>query len=236
MKIIIRGVIGSWDIDSQDVINQLNASEGDIEVEIDSIGGSVFHGVTIFNALKAYSKGKVSVIITGVAASIASYIALAGDEIKAYDNTTYMIHNAWLPSIGDYREHRKSADISESLSVLIAKAYISKTGMSAEEIKALMEDETFYYGDEILEAGFVDEMISTEHEGTKAEAMAMAHESLKACNNAVMTNENIALDAVAKLLPQENEPVVETKPKVVDLSAQQKRDRHIQILQKEITC
>lgn len=234
--IIIDGVIGGWDIDSQWFSEQLNLETGDVVIEINSIGGSVMHGVAIFNAIKAYDKGSVTVKITGVAASIASYIVLACDKVLAYDNTTYMIHNASLPAFGDYRELQKAANISEGLSAIIAKAYVSKTSMSDKDIRKLMEDETFYYGVEMLEAGFVDEIISTESNSTKAEAMALACESLKACNNALYQNENdLSLEAVAKLLPQ-GEVVVETKTEVADLSAKQQRARKLLILNKEIQC
>lgn len=236
-EIVIDGVIGGWEVDSKDVIYQLGRANGDVLVLLNSIGGSVLHGVSIFNAFKAYNKGTITIRITGVAASIASYIALAGDKIEAYDNATYMIHNASLPAFSDYRGLRKAADISEGLTSIISKAYISKTSMSEKVIRKLMDDETFYYGAEMLEAGFVDEIISTDDSDTsKAEALSVAIESLKACNNAIVENEdNLSLEAVAKLLPSEDGDV-ETIEKVVDLSAQQKRARMLKIKYKEIQC
>ncbi|MFK5937718.1 MAG: Clp protease ClpP [Sulfurimonas sp.] len=235
-KIVIDGVIGGWEVDSKNIINQLNTKTGDVLVLLNSVGGSVLHGISIFNAFKAYKKGTIAVRITGIAASIASYIALAGDKIEAFDNTTFMIHNASLPAFSDYRGLRKAADISEGLTSIISKAYISKTGMSEKNVRKLMDDETFYYGAEMLDAGFVDEIISTESATNKAEALSVAIESLKACNNAIQKKENgLSLEAVAKLLPQKEE-VVETKIKVVDLSAQQQRARKLSILNKEIQC
>lgn len=229
-EILIDGVIGGWDVDSKEIIYQLNQMKGDVLVLINSVGGSVLHGVSIFNALKAYDKGTVTVRITGVAASIASYIALAGDTVEAYDNTTYMIHNASLPVMGDYRALRKGADISEGLTSIIAKAYISKTGMVESEVRELMDEETFYYGAEMEEAGFIDVVISTESDTNRAEALSVTLEGLKACNNAIHEHESdLSFEAVAKLLPEDDhEPeVIET---VVDLSAQHKRSRDLQIL------
>lgn len=229
-EIVIDGVIGGWEIDSKEIISQLNNMSGDVLVTINSVGGSVFHGVSIFNALKAYSKGAITVRIVGVAASIASYIALAGDKIEAYDNTTYMIHNAWLPAMGDYQELRKAADISEGLSSIIAKAYISKTGIVEKDIRDAMDIETFYYGAEMLTAGFVDTIIPTDSDTKKAEALAVTLEGLKACNNAIHQNENVSFESVAKLIPKKE---IKEIPKVVDLSAQQQRDRDIQILKRK---
>ena len=230
-EIVIDGVIGGWEVDSKDVIYQLNKMSGDVLVLLNSIGGSVIHGVAIFNAFKAYNKGTITIRITGVAASIASYIALAGDKVEAYDNTTYMIHNASLPVMGDYRALRKGADISEGLTSIIAKAYIFKTSMDEKVIRDLMEEETFYYGAEMFEAGFIDSIISTENDTNKAEALSVALESLKACNNAIHEHESdLSFEAVAKLLPDKEEEV-EIIEEVVDLSAQEQRRRSLEILE-----
>ncbi len=234
-EILIDGVIGGWDIEAKDVVEQLDKATGDVSIKINSGGGSVMEGVTIFNAIKAYDKGIITVTIVGMAASIASYIALAADTVKAYDNTTYMIHNVMIPVYGNQHELRKCADICDGLSSLLANAYVSKTSKTKNEIKKLMDEESFYYGSEILEAGFVDEIISTESDTTKAEAKALTLESLKACNNAIMKNEIIDLEAVAKLLPKqiENKKHIEIK-KVVDLTAKNMRDRTLYILEKGI--
>lgn len=229
MKIVIDGVIGGWDISAKDIVSQLNNAGGDVEIEINSVGGSVFEGVTIFNAINAYDKGIITVTIVGVAASIASYIALAADIVKAYDNTTYMIHNAMLPVFGNHNDLRKSADICEGLSSIIANAYVSKTSKSKDEIKNLMDDETFYYGSEMLDAGFVDEIISTESNTTKAEAKSLTLESLKNCVNAINQNEILDLEAVAKLLPTAKNEKIKKIEEVVDLSAQLTRARALKI-------
>ena len=142
MKTIkIQGEIG-WDVIAQEVETDLRNVSGDITVELDSPGGDVFEGVKIYNLLKDYDKGKVSVVINGVAASMGSYIAMAGDEIKAYDNAVFMIHNPWTVAIGDYVEMQKTAEVLEGLARLLANKYIKKTGKSEDEIKSLMNDES----------------------------------------------------------------------------------------------
>ena len=227
----IEGQIGSWEADPQEIVSQINQDKGDILVNINSIGGSVIDGFTIYNAIKAYDKGEIIVEIGAVAASIASYIALAGDLITAKSNSVYMIHNAWLPAVGDFVELRKAADISEGLSSIIANAYVAKTGMGKSDALSLMENETFYYGNEIKEAGFVDDVLSVDDVKPKAEAYSMAMESIKACNRSIVEHSNdIDFEAVAKLLPKE---AVETK-EVVDLSAQQRRARELYILEQGV--
>ena len=230
-EIVIDGVIGGWDVEAKDIIDQLNSMDGDVIIKLNSIGGSVIEGISIFNAIKAYSKGKIIVEITAVAASIASYIALAADNVKAYDNAVFMIHNASLPVFGDYRELRKGAEISEGLTSIIAKAYVAKTGMEDKKIRALMDEETFYYGREMLDAGFVDEMIKTDENSSKAEALSLTLENLKACNNAIYEHkDDVNYEAVAQLLNKEQK---KDEEKVADLEAK-KRDIQIQILEMEM--
>lgn len=104
--ILIDGEIG-WDMTSSQFANELKKETGDFEIHISSGGGSVFQGISIYNQIKAYSRGKVTVVIVSLAASMASYIALAADEVKAYDNAVYMIHNASSVTWGDYRVMQK---------------------------------------------------------------------------------------------------------------------------------
>jgi ATP-dependent Clp endopeptidase proteolytic subunit ClpP len=180
MKTIkIQGEIG-WDVLAQEVETDLKNVSGDIVVELDSPGGDVFEGVKIHNLLKDYDKGKVSVVINGVAASMGSYIAMAGDEIKAYDNAVFMIHNPWTVAIGDYVEMRKTADVLEGLAKLLANKYIKKTGKSENEIKSLMDDESWFFGEEIKSAGFADEIISTDEKEDKQSLIALKKEQFKA--------------------------------------------------------
>lgn len=117
----------------------------------------------------------------GLAASMASYIAMVGDRVTAEDNSVFMIHNASGFAMGDYKTMRKTADIIEGLSNLLAKKYMDRTGKSLDEIKTLMDDETFLFGDEIEKGGFVDEIIKTEKEKDKNTAVALASVAITDC-------------------------------------------------------
>jgi ATP-dependent Clp endopeptidase proteolytic subunit ClpP len=152
----IDGVIG-WDISGNFVRNFLTENENkDITVEISSPGGSVFEGINISNMLKNH-KGKVTTHIMGMAASMASVIALVGDEVIVEKDSVFMIHNASAGVGGDHRDMRKMADLVEKLSNMLAKTYVSKTGKPMREIRQLMDDETFFVGGkEIMSAGFAD--------------------------------------------------------------------------------
>lgn len=184
MKTIsISGVIG-WDVSPAEIRAELkDAGKEEIRVEISSPGGLVFDGLEIFNLIKNYP-GKKTTHLMGLAASMASYIALAGDRVTAEANAVYMIHNAQGGAMGDHRDLRKTADIIEALSGVIASAYVKKTGKTPEDIAALMDGTTFLYGAEMKDAGFVDEIIG-EPTTDKATACSLALASVSACNETV---------------------------------------------------
>ena len=176
----ISGIIG-WDVDAKGVRTFLDASAGeDIEVQISSPGGYVYPGLEIFNLLRNHN-GKITTRLMGLAASMASYIAMVGDHIIAEDNAVFMIHNASGFAIGDHNTMHKAADVLEGLSNLLAKKYMDRTGKSLEEMKVLMDKTTFLYGDEIEEAGFVDEVAKTEKEKDRTAAVALATISIADC-------------------------------------------------------
>lgn len=175
--IVIDGIIG-WDVLAEDVRAQLKkVGDGPIDISISSPGGSVFEGLAIYNLIKSH-KGETTSTITGLAASMASYIALAADNVHAHENSVYMIHNASTFTGGDHRDLRKTADRLEALTNLVSRKYVSQTGQTSAEIRRLMDDETFLFGEEIKEAGFVDKIIEIDStdagETNKAENVELA--------------------------------------------------------------
>lgn len=232
MVIKINDEIGGWGISADQVEAQLNEAEGDIDVVIDSPGGSVFEGVKIHNAIKDYDNGEVTVTINSLAASIATYIAMAGDKIKAKDNSTFMIHNAWGLTIGDHRDMRATAEVLEGLISLIAKKYASKTGKDIHEIRQMMDAETFLFGDEIKEAGFVDEIIQTDEEKDKQAHLALASESFKACLRHVKEKEeNESKEKIAALLREVQKD--DEKEKDVAIAKLKLAKARLKLLEKE---
>ena len=176
----IEGEIG-WNITSKEVQNKIADMSGDIEVHVNSVGGSVYQGIEIFNAIFDYNKGLVTTVNKGMAASISSYIMLAGDKIKAYSNSTNMIHNALTFAYGNHHELRDTANILESLSDVISNMYADKTGKSKKEIKEMMDKETHLFGKEMLDEGFVDEIIPVEKTPPKDIAIGLIKNEFKAC-------------------------------------------------------
>lgn len=127
-----------------------------LNVHINSPGGSVYDGVAIFNMLRQH-KASVTVHIDGLAASIASVIAMAGDKVVMPSNSMMMIHNAMSVSIGNANDMRKMADDLEKINESVINSYIAKNPeLDREYLKALMDDETWLTASEAYELGLVD--------------------------------------------------------------------------------
>lgn len=212
----ISGEIG-WDVMPEDIKKQLNDAKGkDIEVHIASPGGFVFDGIEIFNAFrdykKQYPKAQMMLTIKGLAASMASYLAVnpAFDLVAAEDNAVFMIHNAWGGAVGDYREMKKSAEVLEGISDLLGQAYAKKTGKKKEEIKKAMDEESWYFGEELKEYGFVDEIIKASEKIEKESALATGLVSFKAMSEKLKNDKTDVMKLAAVLKPEETYPVMES--------------------------
>ncbi len=155
-EIYIYDSIGGFGISANEFIDELKGL-GDVEtinLRIASGGGSIVEGNTIFNALKRHS-AKVVTHVDSLAASMASVIAMAGDEIHMAANALLMIHNPWTMSMGGAEQLRKDADLLDKMESNIRTSY-SRSNLSAEELDAAMEEETYYTAEEALENGFID--------------------------------------------------------------------------------
>lgn len=131
----------------------------EITLRINSPGGNVFDGLAIYNSLKKFP-AKIITEIDGIALSIASIVALAGDEVRMAGNAVYMIHNPWTMAVGDSTEMRKVADQLDLVRNSLAGTYSAKTGekTTVEQISEWMNAETWFNSEEALKAGFVDEI------------------------------------------------------------------------------
>lgn len=131
-----------------------------ITLHINSPGGDTFDGNAIYNILKQH-KAKVVVYVEGIAASIASIIAMAGDEIYIAENALMMVHNPWTYSIGYAEDLRKTADLLDKIRGTLVKTYARRTGQTEAKIIELMNAETWINSDEAIELGFADETIES---------------------------------------------------------------------------
>ena len=168
MKFAIDDIIDSWfdGITAAQVAEALaGLKDGEtLELSINSPGGDVYEGIAIFNAIREVAKTHpVIVTINGLAASMASYIALAARTVdsnavvKASDNSIFMIHNPYTGIYGDYKKLEKTASYLKQLAGALAGVYQSVSKKSEKDIRALMDETTFFVGNEIFENGFANE-------------------------------------------------------------------------------
>ncbi|ENC4009652.1 TPA: Clp protease ClpP [Escherichia coli] len=157
--IYIYDEIGFWGVTAKQFISDLNAL-GDIthiNLHINSPGGDVFEGIAIFNALKTHG-ASITVYVDGVAASMASVIAMVGNPVIMPENTFMMIHKPFGFTGGDAEDMRTYADLLDKVEAVLLPAYAQKTGKTTDEVAAMLADETWMSGAECLAHGFADQV------------------------------------------------------------------------------
>lgn len=180
------------------------AGGDDVRVIVYSFGGSLYEGLAMRNLVMAYP-GNIEVRIVGIAASAASLFTTGFKKVVMYDTSYYMIHDGQMVVSGSAKQIAEAGTRMEALNESMAQAYAMKTGgkKSADEIRAMMKQETYMTAEEALAAGLVDEIASQEHEGEEQEDddddIIMANlDSLKAyasvIHDTVMAKSDIPLD------------------------------------------
>lgn len=134
-----------------------------IELRINSIGGDVYDGITIHNALKQHP-AEVNITVDGVAASIASVIAMAGDTVTMARGSQMMIHDAFTAAVGNAKHLRDQADLLDRFSDTISAFYADRAGGAPEQWRERMRAETWYDADEAVKAGLADNVVQPSRE------------------------------------------------------------------------
>ena len=167
-EVYIYGVIG-WDVTAKELINEIKGGAFEsLTVHINSMGGEVIEGNAIFNAIKNFSGSKTA-IIEGIAGSAASYVMLACDTIKAFENATVFIHNPLVDwASGNSKDLDKISEELKKFEEIYVEAYVAKSGKDADEIRILMDAETLFSAQEAKEFGLIDEVISDKSESANA--------------------------------------------------------------------
>ena len=147
--------------DVKNVIAELTDENEELKVIINSPGGDVQAGQEIYSILKDI-KNHVTINVQSIAASAASMIAMAGDTVKMSPVALLMIHNASTCTSGDYRDMQHTADVLQTVNTAIMQAYIAKTGKTEDELRDMMDRETWLTANQCLENGFADEIIKDE--------------------------------------------------------------------------
>ena len=164
----LNGVIAAegWfddDVTPKMFKDELESGSGDIEVWINSIGGDVMAATQIYNMLKNY-KGKVTVKIDSLAASAASVVAMAGDEILMSPLSLMLIHNPLTVAAGNVDDMQKAIDMLDEVKESIINAYELKTGLSRAKISHLMDCETWLSAKKAVELHFADGILFGKNE------------------------------------------------------------------------
>ncbi|ARK40542.1 head maturation protease, ClpP-related [Burkholderia pseudomallei] len=157
-EIRIYSDIGFWGTDAQNFVSQLDAVATDassITVAINSMGGDVFDAFAIYNALRRYA-GKVKGRVDGIAASAASLVLMACDEIEMPENALLMIHHPHTVAAGESKDLRRVAELLDNASAGILAAYAQRSGLSEDDVRAMMDAETWLTAAQAKEKGFCD--------------------------------------------------------------------------------
>ncbi|WP_338510826.1 head maturation protease, ClpP-related [Erwinia aphidicola] len=165
-SISIFDVIGAdyWGdgVTASRIAGALRSLDGaDVTVNINSPGGDMFEGLAIYNLLREY-KGKVTVKVLGLAASAASIIAMAGDEVQIGRGAFLMIHNCWVYAMGNRHDLAQIAADMEPFDKAMGDIYSARSGLSLEDVSAMMDGETYIGGSDAIEKGFADRLLSAD--------------------------------------------------------------------------
>ena len=192
--------IGMWGVSASAFMRDLKSlgELDEINLSIHSPGGDVLDGWAIYNALKN-NKAKVTARVEGLAASMASVILMAADEIEIPENAYVMIHNPWGVAIGDAEELRDTAELLDKLGNGLVNAYASRTGNDEDEIREMMSAETWMDGKEAVERGFADTLLN----GVALSARAFDTRKFRMTPNAIHANS----ESPEQVAPVEETPI-----------------------------
>jgi ATP-dependent protease ClpP protease subunit len=213
-EIFIYGDIGeSWwgeSVTAAEFVKELAALDvEELTVRINSYGGSVSDGIAIYNAIKRH-KAKTTITIDGVAVSIASLIAMAGDTVEAAENALVMIHAPWGASVGNSADMREYADVLDKYAQAMSSSYAAKSGKPIDEIMNLLTDgeDHWFTAAEALDAGFVDAVTEPQQAAASFSREAWAARAAK------QTPAHAGkFHAAAAAQPSEKEPAMSDKEK-----------------------
>ena len=230
VEVSIYDEIGLGGVTAKQFAADLKKLKGQhIDLRINSVGGSVIEGAAIFNALKRH-KGGLTVHIDGLAASMASVIAMAGEETRIAENALLMIHNPWSMTMGDAADLRKEAAVLDKLKATLVNAYVRKTGQPRAAIEQMMDDETWLDATEAVAMGFADEIedgieaaASITPEGARARFDKFSNSMARKSANLPKAEEAAPVEVIAE--PVVEQPVTDG---AVDISSEDNMNAELQ--------
>jgi ATP-dependent Clp protease protease subunit len=229
-ELILDGPISelSWwgdEVTPKDFRDELKKHKGSLVVVMNSGGGDVFAGISIYNALREFEHD-VTVRVDGLSASIASVIAMAADKVIMSPGSMMMIHKPWTMAVGDANELDKVKEVLNGIENSIIPIYQNRTGKNTDEIRELLEAETWMTAEQAVEMGFADELIEAK-KSSFSDAIKNAFNGQFAFN--MSATQRSLDDFVAKVKAETPEEVEETDvtdktPETTDEVVQPKAD------------
>lgn len=204
-EISVFDEIGMWGVTAKDFIGELRGLKAkSITLSINSPGGSVFDAIAMYNALRN-SGAEITVRVLGVAASAASMLAMAGDKIVMPENSFMMIHNPMTGVYGNADEMRETADVLDKIGDSIVAMYVARSGKSEDEVKALLDAETWLNAADAVALGFADEMEASLKVAAAFDVERLP-ENVRAAYEAVDEDEQTESEG-GDLEPEDNHPL-----------------------------
>jgi ATP-dependent protease ClpP protease subunit len=162
-EIFIYDEVGEFGVTAQDFAAELAGAAGDVMIRLNSPGGGAFDGLAIYALLRQRAAAAtVWITVDGLAASAASVIAMAASPgcLAVAPNATLMVHEAFGMTVGGSADHRQTADLLDKMSDNIASVYADRTGQPAQQWRQAMAAETWYVGQEAVDAGLADRVLT----------------------------------------------------------------------------
>lgn len=155
-EVSIYDEIGAYGVNGKDYMDAFNAlPPGDVIVNINTPGGSVFDALAMMNGMRASGR-KITTRVMGIAASAGSYIAMAGDRIEMPENTYMMVHNPMTMAYGNADEMRSTAQMLETIGSSMHATYAKRTGRTTEQVAELLAKDTYLTAQECKDLGLCD--------------------------------------------------------------------------------
>lgn len=190
LDISLHDEIGMWGISASEFISDIKAhgNASQINLSIHSPGGNALDGLAMYNALVSHP-AKVHTHVAGLAASAASIVLMAGDEITMPEDAFIMIHNPFTLAIGGGDEMRAVADTLDKIQASLVNIYAKRTGKDAAEVSQLMDDETWLNAADASDHGFIDSVTDKVNIAAKAGAFSKYFKTMPVSNNYSDVNE-----------------------------------------------
>ena len=156
VEVVLSGEVGNWDVSARQIADAIENKTGvPLTIKINSVGGDVFEGFALYNAIKMH-EGPTTAIVEGLAASAASLFAMAADVVVMRPASMMMVHNPHTVAAGESKDLRQSADVLDKVRDIMVQRYKTKTGQPEESLIEMLDAETWLTPEEAVELGFAD--------------------------------------------------------------------------------